>query len=104
MADVSSNFLKRLHTEEESNPPHKRPRSHIGSPAPVTNGSAAPAKPDINKIMAEARAKAAAAASRLQNIKGGVAGSQQVTPTTGLPAPISSADRLAQLRARVSAA
>ncbi|KAL8654412.1 MAG: hypothetical protein Q9226_003446 [Calogaya cf. arnoldii] len=107
MPDVSSNGLKRPHPEDGSQNDQKRVRSNNGSSAPTTNGTSPAAKPDINKIMAEARAKAAAVAAKLQGSRGGA--------STGSPAPPSSAassstmdpavrSRIEQMKARVAAA
>jgi U4/U6 small nuclear ribonucleoprotein PRP3 len=90
MADAPLNTLKRHHPDDELGLPHKKPRSKNGSPAPITNGSAPLGpKPDINKVMAEARAQVAA---RLQSARDGAS------------KPAAPSDRLAQLRARVNAA
>jgi U4/U6 small nuclear ribonucleoprotein PRP3 len=97
--------LKRPRQGDESPVPQKKPRSNAGSPAPASNG-APPGKPDISKIMADARARAAAVAARLQEAKGTSTplstGLSPGTPSTGLPT--SMADRLAYLKSRVNAA
>ncbi|KAI9877206.1 MAG: hypothetical protein M1830_004532 [Pleopsidium flavum] len=111
MAEVASNTLKRPHPEDDLDHASKKSRSSNGSPAPVTNGSAS-AKPDVNKIMAEARAKAAAVAARLH---GGKATSNglSLTPSAGsaqstIPSPASTGgsvmSRIEQMKARVAAA
>lgn len=104
MAETVSNLLKRPHPEDEELNNQKKSRSNNGSPRPVTNGASASPAPDINKILAEARAKAEAVRARLQGAKGlpstsSVPGSSAVIPAAG-----SAQDRLAQMRARVAAA
>ena len=102
MAEVTSNGLKRPHAGEDGDPAHKKSRSNNGSPAPVTNGSAPAGKPDIGRIMAEARAKAAVVAAKLQGTKGGLPSSPSPAPT---PAGTSGAmSRIEQMKARVAAA
>jgi U4/U6 small nuclear ribonucleoprotein PRP3 len=98
MADVSGNLLKRPHPEDDASS-QKRARSNNGSPRPTTPGSpataASPAKPDVNQMLAAARAKAEALKARM-------AGNKPAAPS---PAPAQSAnDRMAQLKARVAAA
>lgn len=100
MADVSGNLLKRLHSEEDDTSAQKRSRSNNGSPLPITNGGPA-AKPDVAKMLADARAKAAAVKARLQ-------GAQAASGAAASPAapvgPESAMDRIAQMKARVAAA
>ncbi|KAL8999414.1 MAG: hypothetical protein Q9169_001728 [Polycauliona sp. 2 TL-2023] len=108
MTDVSSNGLKRPHPEDGSHYDQKRVRSNSGSPAPVTNGASSAAKTDINKIMAEARAKAAAVAARLQGPRPG-ATTASPAPQSPSTAPSSAMDpavrsRIEQMKARVAAA
>lgn len=103
MTDSFPNGLKRPHPEAELPNNHKKPRSNNGSPHPQENGSTPNGKPDINKIMAEARAKAAAVAARLQGSKTG----QEVSshpPTPGPAAGSNTLSRIEQIRARVAAA
>lgn len=104
MADTASNLLKRPHPEEEGLNAQKKSRSNDGSPRPVTNGASANPRPDVNKMLAEARAKAEAAKARLQ----GARGQHNTPPTpsanTQTPAVGSAQDRLAQMKARVAAA
>ncbi|OJJ50013.1 hypothetical protein ASPZODRAFT_139350 [Penicilliopsis zonata CBS 506.65] len=107
MADVSGSVLKRPHPEDEGNNTQKRTRSNDGSPMPSQGGSAA-GKPDIERMVAEARAKAEAVRARLQAARGATptltpaASSPSATPpTTGASAAMS---RLEQMRARVAAA
>ena len=102
MAEVTSNGLKRPHPDKDEESSHKKSRSNNGSPAPVTNGGSTPAaKPDIAKIMAEARAKAAAVAAKLQGNK--------VAPSSPSPAPVPAGtsgtmSRIEAMKARVAAA
>ena len=102
MAEVSSTSLKRPHPDDDVSNAQKRPRSNNGSPAPMANGSSG-AKPDVNRIMAEARAKAAAAAARLQGIRPASGGPP---PSAGASAsgPASGLSKIEQLKARVAAA
>ncbi|KAL1963881.1 hypothetical protein VTN77DRAFT_7687 [Rasamsonia byssochlamydoides] len=105
MADVSSNVLKRPHPEDKEVNAQKRSRSNNGSPMPGSNGPAA-GKIDIDKMVAEARAKAEAVRARLQAAKGGTPG---VSPAGSSPSPApppasSAMSRLEQMKARVAAA
>ena len=84
MTDNPAGGLKRPLPDEESSSAQKRSRSNTGSPLPHTNGAAQSGKPDINKILADARAKASAAAARLQSIK---LGSDSFTPALTSSAP-----------------
>lgn len=108
MTDVSSPGLKRPHPEDDLHNNQKRIRSNNGSPAPSTNGVPAAGKPDINKIMAEARAKAAAVAAKLQGSKtgGGAASPAPQSPAPNSTSTMSSAvrSRIEEMRARVAAA
>lgn len=108
MTDISSNGLKRPHPEDELSNAQKKARSNNGSPVPHTNGSIPTGKPDISKIMAEARAKAAAVAARLQISKAGPGG---ILPASASPSPgselagnNSTLSRIEQMKARVAAA
>ncbi|KAI4278075.1 MAG: hypothetical protein LQ337_001298 [Flavoplaca oasis] len=108
MSDVSASGLKRPHPEDGSQNNQKRVRSNNGSPAPVANGASSAAKPDINKIMAEARAKAAAVAARLQGPRTGTTPGSPA-PQAPSTAPSSAIDpavrsRIEQMKARVAAA
>ncbi|KAJ5551660.1 hypothetical protein N7535_000395 [Penicillium sp. DV-2018c] len=109
MADTSGNALKRPHAEDEMDNSQKRTRSNNGSPAPA-QGAAAPGKPDIAKMVAEARAKADAVRARLQARSGATASPTPPTPSTPAsaspppPAPSPGMSRLEQMRARVAAA
>ena len=107
MADAPSNGLKRPHPTDglyDGNIVQKKIRSNNGSPAPQTKvvpGS----KPDVSKIMADARARAAAVAARLQG--GGTKGvsSTAHSPSPG-PAPSAEGNalsRIEQIKARVAA-
>ncbi len=107
MADVQSNSLKRPPPEANLSNAPKKIRSNNGSPVPHINGGSAPSgKPDINKIMAEAKAKAAAVAARLQGAKagghGGVLPAAPPGPTS--VASSSTLSRIEQMKARVAAA
>ncbi|KAL8709415.1 MAG: hypothetical protein Q9220_005798 [cf. Caloplaca sp. 1 TL-2023] len=109
MTDVSSNGLKRPHPEDELLNAQKRIRSNNGSPAPAVNGVG---KPDTSKIMAEARAKAAAVAAKLQASKAGGRISSPAPPqpssaSSSTPSPAISSDvrsRIEAMKARVAAA
>lgn len=103
MTDSSPNSLKRPHPEDNFQTTKKKSRSNNGSPLPQTNGSAPSAKPDVNKIMAEARAKAAAVAARLQGSKTEQEGSSRSsTPVSTVSG--STLSRIEQIKARVAAA
>ncbi|MCJ1461769.1 hypothetical protein MMC07_000368 [Pseudocyphellaria aurata] len=107
MADTSSNGLKRPHPEDDILNIQKKSRSNNGSPVPQINGSTPGTKPDISKIMAEAKAKAAAVAARLQSSKTPVGvPSGPLSPSPGsFSAPSSSTlSRIEQMKARVAAA
>ncbi len=101
MAEMATNTLKRPHPEDDRDHTSKKSRSNDGSPAPGPNGTAS-TKPDVNKIMAEARAKAAAVAARLQGGKATSNGTTSASPaiTTGS----STMSRIEQMKARVAAA
>ncbi|KAJ5917349.1 U4/U6 small nuclear ribonucleoprotein [Penicillium verhagenii] len=104
MADASGNALKRPHPEDEGDNSQKRTRSNNGSPVP---GSAGAPKRDIEKMIAEARAKAEAVRARLQAARGGA--TPPVPPAESSPSPAPPAStpalsRLEQMKARVAAA
>ncbi|KAL1978216.1 hypothetical protein VTN31DRAFT_1075 [Thermomyces dupontii] len=103
MADVSGNVLKRPHPENDDANAQKRSRSNDGSPMPAGNAPAA-GKIDIEKMVADARAKAEAVRARLQAAKSGAAAPAAATPS---PPPASTAStgmsRLEQMKARVAA-
>lgn len=106
MASTSTNGVKRSYPEDAPDSAQKRARSNNGSPAPQSSSSAAAGKPDLNKIMADARAKAAAVAARLQSAKAGTNG---VIPEAASsdPAPVlssSTQDKIAAMKARIAAA
>lgn len=105
MTDNSSNGLKRPLPDDDTYNAQKRSRSNTGSPLPHTNGSASGGKPDITKILAEARAKASAAAARLQSTK---FGSENLTSAINSSAPSAgnsnTLSRIEQIKARVAAA
>ena len=104
MADTASNLLKRPHPQDEQSNSQKKSRSNNGSPRLVTIGAPDPPRADVNKILAEARAKAEAARARLQGAKAQSSTSTVPSPSAAAPAAGSAQDRLAQLRARVAAA
>ncbi|MCJ1440702.1 MAG: hypothetical protein MMC23_001188 [Stictis urceolatum] len=97
MASTQTNGLKRPHPQDDDEGAQKRPRSNNGSPAPQTNGS----RPDVSKIIAEARAKAAALAAK----KGSQHGA---SPSPGPPSSSTMSDsvqaKIAAMKARVAAA
>ncbi|KIX03444.1 uncharacterized protein Z518_06996 [Rhinocladiella mackenziei CBS 650.93] len=108
MADRSSNVLKRLHPEDDDLESQKRARSNNGSPRPTTPASAAPsAKPDVNQILAAAKA---AAKMKAEELKARMAANRpgatsSPAPASASPTPLPSAsDRIAQMKARVAAA
>lgn len=104
MADTTNSLLKRPHPEDGDLNSQKKLRSNDGSPHPVTNGASASSRPDVSKILAEARAKAVAARARLQGARGGASASAAPGTSATTPAAGSAQDRLAQMRARVAAA
>lgn len=108
MAEGPINGLKRPHPEDGIHNPQKRSRSNNGSPATQTDGTSAISKPDVSKIMAEARVKAAAVAARLQGTKSGANGGSPVPQFPSLaPAPKASSSiqsRIDEIKARVAAA
>ncbi|KAI9891581.1 MAG: hypothetical protein M1814_002704 [Vezdaea aestivalis] len=114
MAETSISSLKRPHpSDEPSNgaEPQKRSRSNNGSPAPAPNGTSTNGRPDVSKIVAEARARAEQAAARIAALK---KGASSTAPTLAnetasgtsakAPPPSAAAARIAELRARVAAA
>ena len=111
MAEVTLNGLKRRHPEDDIHNV-KKSRSNNGSPAPQVNGSTMTGHPDTSQIMAEARAKAAAIAARLQGPRGGANGASPSPSSyspTPVQAPVSTASgnvlsRIEQMKARVAAA
>jgi U4/U6 small nuclear ribonucleoprotein PRP3 len=100
MAETTSSLLKRPHPQDDEANAQKRSRSNNGSPVPVPNGATAATKPDVNKMLADARAKAEAFKARLQGRQGAASSS---TTTVGAPSG-TAMDRIAQMRARVAAA
>ncbi|MCJ1295658.1 hypothetical protein MMC34_007222 [Xylographa carneopallida] len=108
MAETATNGLKRPHPEDALPNSQKRSRSNNGSPAPQTNGASATGKPDVSKIMAEARARAAAVAAKLQGPKVGANGTSSalhspIPPSTSA-ASTNVQSRIAEIKARVAAA
>ncbi|KAI9683376.1 MAG: hypothetical protein M1829_005448 [Trizodia sp. TS-e1964] len=110
MADLGTNTLKRAHSQDhESTNPQKRSRSLNPSPSDSpANGSTPNAKPDVQKIMADARANAAARAAKIQGLRNNL--KQPSSSSSANPAisasvtATSSSEKLAALRARVAAA
>lgn len=100
MAETTSSLLKRPHPQDDESNAQKRSRSNNGSPVPVSNGATTTAKPDVNKMLADARAKAEAFKARLQ---GGQGAASSAPSTSGAPSS-TAMDRIAQMRARVAAA
>lgn len=106
MADSTGNMLKRAHPEDDGSNSQKRTRSNDGSPLPA-QGVAASGKVDIEKMVAEARAKAEAVRARLQAARGGATPtvpSTEASPSPTPPAPSAAMSRLEQMKARVAAA
>lgn len=99
---MADNSLKRPPNDDLHNA-QKKIRSNNGSPAPAPGANAAN-KPDVSKILADARTRAAAVAARLKG-----AGTNGVTPPPQLssPGPTSSTSgplsKLEQIKARVAA-
>lgn len=105
MTDNSPNGLKRPFPEDDVYNAQKRSRSNTGSPLLHVNGSTPGGKPDIAKILAEARAKASAAAARLQSTKLGPDGPSSILNSSAPTAASSSTlSRIEQIKARVAAA
>ena len=103
MAETASNLLKRPHPEDDATNDQKRSRSSNGSPLPQNNGIPAAAKPDVNKMLADARARAEAVKARLQGTSTPGSGTSSPAPS-GSAVPLSASDRIAQMKARVAAA
>src|SRR5947207_6139555 len=101
MAETTSSLLKRPHPQDDESNAQKRSRSNNGSHVPASNGATAAAKPDINKMLADARARAEALKARLQ---GGQGTATSAPSTSGTPPSSTAVDRIAQMRARVAAA
>ena len=99
MAETTSSLLKRPHPQDDESSAQKRSRSNNGSPVPVSNGATAAAKQDVNKMLADARAKAEA----FKRVKGSQGATASSPSTAGAPSG-TTMDRIAQLRARVAAA
>lgn len=107
MADSSGNALKRPHPSEDDSNSQKRTRSNNGSPLPGQGGPAS-GKMDIEKMVAEARAKAEAVRARLAAARGGAAtptaSPAESSPSPAPSAPSSAMSKLEQMKARVAAA
>ena len=108
MAETATNGLKRPHPEDGPPNNQKRSRSNNGSPVPQTNGTSAHGKPDVSKIMAEARVRAAAVAAKLQGPKIGAIGTASAlhspSPASTSAASSNVQSRIAEIKARVAAA
>jgi U4/U6 small nuclear ribonucleoprotein PRP3 len=104
MADAAGNLLKRPHPGDETPEFQKKSRSNDGSPRPATNGSSASPRPDVSKILAEARARAEAARARLQGTRGPTTATSTPPPSSSSTMVDGAQERLAQMRARVAAA
>ena len=105
MTNSPSNGLKRSLPDDDTYSAQKRSRSNTGSPLPHTNGSASSGKPDISKILAEARAKASAAAARLQSTKFGSDNlASALNPSAPSAGSSNTLSRIEQIKARVAAA
>jgi U4/U6 small nuclear ribonucleoprotein PRP3 len=102
MAGTPTNGVKRPFPEEDDAlTAQKRSRSNNGSPGPQSNGTSTNGKPDVNKIMAEARARIAAAAAKLQGPKESVS----TTSTASTPSVGSNTQsRIEEMKARIAAA
>ncbi|MCJ1275312.1 hypothetical protein MMC21_003113 [Puttea exsequens] len=92
-------ILKRPPSTDLNGDNAKKIRSNDGSPIPHTNGAA---KPDVNKIMADARARAAAVAAKLQG--SGVGTARVASPAQAPAARPGGLSRTEELKARVAAA
>ena len=109
MADAKpTNGLKRSHPHDgPQQDDQKKIRSNNGSPAPSSNFNTGP-KPDASKLVADARAKAAAIAERLKASRAGLNGpsappqssSTLVGSATSSTRPMS---KVEEMRARVAA-
>ena len=103
MADSPSNGLKRPHPEDLQNggSTQKRVRSTNGSPAPQPNGFTT-GKADHSKFVADAKARAAAIAARMQG--GGAKTNSSPSPAPHVVGDTGGMSRAEQLKARVAAA
>ncbi|KLJ09364.1 hypothetical protein EMPG_15227 [Blastomyces silverae] len=107
MADAG-NMLKRPHPEDDESKLQKRSRSNNGSPMPASSSNKGGiSKEEIERMVAEARAKAGAARARIEAARRGNAtptlgsGTQTPSSTTAASPALS---RLEQIKARVAAA
>ncbi|EEH44572.2 U4/U6-U5 snRNP complex subunit PRP3 [Paracoccidioides brasiliensis Pb18] len=107
MADAG-NVLKRPHPENDESNLQKRSRSNNGSPMPGNGSKGGISKEEIDRMVAEACAKAEAARAKMQAKRGGgtpIAATQSASPTTSSSGVVSPAlSRLEQMKARVAAA
>ena len=101
MSDPSAKSLKRPPPDDFSSA-QKRSRSNDGSLASLRNGLNSE-RPDVEKIMAEARAKATAFAARLQGNRTTSASVPQAASNTSA-GQLSGLSKIEQLKARVAAA
>ncbi len=105
MADSPSNSLKRPHPEDQQQHEgaQKKIRSTNGSPIPQPNGATA-GKPDMAKIIAEAKARASKIAAKMESTStrtdSGLAAKHSLSAST----ESSGLSRADQLKARVAAA
>ncbi|KAL9125816.1 MAG: hypothetical protein Q9217_005036 [Psora testacea] len=107
MADAQvTNGLKRPYSHGgPQQDDQKRIRSNDGSPAPASNGVIG-TKPDASKLVADARAKAAAIAEKLKASRGSLNGAPGPphSPSPGLTAsPSRPMSKVEEMRARVAA-
>lgn len=107
MAQTLTNVLKRPHPDNDSENSLAKARFNNGNQMPQTSGNLNGGRPGVNKIMADARAKAAAVAAKLRAPAGG---SNGITPdvhsgsTSGTPPITSAQSRIDLIKARVAAA
>jgi len=102
MAEAPLNGLKRLYQGEDDDTVNKKSRSNNGSPAPPPGS-----KPDTSKLIADARARAAAVAERLKGSKAGRNGISAISQVSS-PDPVPAAttrplSKIEEMRARVAA-
>ena len=111
MTDTTTTGRKRPYSDDNLRKSQKRSRPDDGSPAAQTNGSSATGRPDVEKLVAEARAKAAALAAKLQNPRSidtaSLTPSSQPSPFPAAPSSTTTSavkSRIEQMKARVAAA
>ncbi len=105
MADSPSNSLKRPHPEnhQQHEGVQKRVRSTNGSPAPQTNEATA-GKPDMAKIIAEAKARASKIAAKMESTSTRTDSRLPAKQSPSISTESSGLSRADQLKARVAAA